>query len=290
MGYMHIENLYKNNTILLFKQLYAMEKIHGTSAHISWNIAKPNDLHLFPGGEKLENFQKTVNQAPILEYIRNMGVESVVVYGEAYGGKCQGMKEIYGPDLKFIVFDISVNKHWMTVPKAHKLATDLGLEFVDYVEIPATIEAIDAERDKPSVQAIRNGMGSDRKREGVVLRPLIELEGIDGRVMAKHKQDWLRETKTPRPVNEHKLAILTKAQEIADEYVVMERLNHVLDRIPQPHDLTRIGAVLNSMVEDIYREAKGEIVEGKDVESAIKKKTAEIYRRLVVSGKLIKDI
>ncbi len=34
MGYLHIENLYKNIDIMQFKECYAMEKIHGTSAHV----------------------------------------------------------------------------------------------------------------------------------------------------------------------------------------------------------------------------------------------------------------
>ena len=33
MAYMHIENLYRNQNILLFKQCYCLEKIHGTSAN-----------------------------------------------------------------------------------------------------------------------------------------------------------------------------------------------------------------------------------------------------------------
>ena len=36
MGYLHIDNLYKNQDILMFKECYAMEKIHGTSAHVSF--------------------------------------------------------------------------------------------------------------------------------------------------------------------------------------------------------------------------------------------------------------
>lgn len=34
MGYMHIDNLYKDARVLSFKHVYALEKIHGTSAHI----------------------------------------------------------------------------------------------------------------------------------------------------------------------------------------------------------------------------------------------------------------
>jgi hypothetical protein len=30
MGYLHIDNLYKSQDILLFKRCYALEKIHGT--------------------------------------------------------------------------------------------------------------------------------------------------------------------------------------------------------------------------------------------------------------------
>lgn len=33
MGYLHIDNLYKNRDILLFRECWALEKVHGTSAH-----------------------------------------------------------------------------------------------------------------------------------------------------------------------------------------------------------------------------------------------------------------
>ena len=38
MGYLHVPNLYRPEAqaILEFKRLYALEKIHGTSAHIQW--------------------------------------------------------------------------------------------------------------------------------------------------------------------------------------------------------------------------------------------------------------
>ena len=52
---MKISNLYRSTDILIFKQCYAMEKIHGSSSHLSW---KEGQLYLFPGGEKLEKFTK----------------------------------------------------------------------------------------------------------------------------------------------------------------------------------------------------------------------------------------
>ena len=35
MAYLHIDNLYKNQEILMFKECYALEKIHGTSGTIT---------------------------------------------------------------------------------------------------------------------------------------------------------------------------------------------------------------------------------------------------------------
>ena len=63
MGYMHIDNLYKNIEIMAFRECYAMEKIHGTSAHISFkpspgelSYSKPGEISSFSGGEKHEKF------------------------------------------------------------------------------------------------------------------------------------------------------------------------------------------------------------------------------------------
>ena len=55
MGYLHIDNLYKNQTIMIFRECYALEKVHGTSAHISF---KEGQLHFSAGGEKHDNFVK----------------------------------------------------------------------------------------------------------------------------------------------------------------------------------------------------------------------------------------
>ena len=49
MGYLHIPNLYKAQEILMFKRCYALEKIHGTSAHIAWD---GNHIRFFSGGER----------------------------------------------------------------------------------------------------------------------------------------------------------------------------------------------------------------------------------------------
>ena len=44
MGYMKIRNLYQQADVLMFKELWALEKIHGTSAHVRWDGDK---VHFF---------------------------------------------------------------------------------------------------------------------------------------------------------------------------------------------------------------------------------------------------
>ena len=55
MGYAHIANLYRPEAqgILMFPEVWAMEKVHGTSAHVAWKGGK---LSFFSGGEKHSAF------------------------------------------------------------------------------------------------------------------------------------------------------------------------------------------------------------------------------------------
>jgi len=280
MGYLHIDNLYKNNEILvLFRECYAMEKIHGTSAHIGYKLG---ELRFFSGGERHQKFVALFEQgksgpgdvAMLKEKLKESGVDEVVIYGEAYGGKCQGMSDTYGKDLKFVVFDVKISGMWLAVPQAEKFATGLGLEFVSYEKVEATLEAVDREKNRDSVQAVRNGMGEGHKREGVVLRPLMELtKNNENRIISKHKNDDFRETKTPREVDPEKLKVLEEANDIAEEWVTPMRLAHVLDKIENP-GMEKMREIIGRMCEDVKREAEGEIVWSKEVQKAIGKATA----------------
>jgi hypothetical protein len=169
------------------------------------------------------------------------------------------MSATYGKELKFVVFEVKVGNCWLDVPKAEDVAKYLELEFVSYKLINTTMEEIDAERDRMSEQAIRNGCGNDKKREGVVLRPLIEVTKNNGdRIIAKHKNDEFKETKSPRVVGD-RLIILAEADKIADEWVTAERVRHVMDKMEGEKDISQTGKFIKLMVEDITREAKDEI-------------------------------
>lgn len=278
MGYLHIDNLYKAQEILAFKECYALEKIHGTSAHIQWSKER---LSFFSGGENYNNFIKLFNQEQLIEIIaEKVGIARCIVYGEAYGGKCQGMSKTYGKELKFVVFDVKIEDCWLTVPQACDFTTSIGLEFVDWAKITTDIPAIDAERDKPSIQAVRNGITEPRAREGIVLRPPFEVTLNNGsRVIAKHKRPEFSERQSVPDVNPEKRQILEEAEAIAMEWVNLMRLQHVLDKLPGEKDISLTGEVVKAMVEDVIREAAGEILDSKPARRAIGARAAKLYKQ-----------
>lgn len=289
MGYLHIENLYKNQTVLQLEEIYALEKIHGTSAHIGF---KDGQVTFF-SGEQPAVFKALFDEEFLTTALASFGVDQVVVNGEFYGGKCQGMSKTYGKDPKFVVFDVRFNGSWLPVPRAEQVAAMLKMEFVHYVKISTKLEEIDRERDADSVQAVRNGMGEGHKREGVVLRPCEELFDERGsRLIAKHKRSEFIETKTIREVNPDKQLILKAANAIAEEWVTPMRLQHVLSVVRimrhmidgQPLDMTDTGRVISAMIEDVEREAKGEILESKEARTAIGKRTARLFKQTFVDA------
>lgn len=296
MGYQHIENLYKNSKdILLFKELYALEKLHGTSARIAYSkipefpqgipeqhavavYADGSSTELFSGGASINVFKQLVDVAALQEKFASMNLLSVAIHGELYGGSQQKQSHRYGPVLKFCAFDVCINDTWLSVPDADKFVTDLGLEFVSWCKINGTVEACDLARDAMSVQAKRNGVATPQYMEGVVLRPLSEfIDNRGNRVCAKHKRAEERETTTVREVSADKQAVLSEATAIAQEWVTETRLDHVLDKLPPGIGVEKTSDVINAMVEDVLREGAGEIVDSKAARSAISSKARMLF-------------
>lgn len=281
MGYLHINNLYKDQDILLFRECYALEKVHGTSAHIS---ISPVRLHFFSGGESHERFVKLFDSEKIQRTYTENFTDEVTLFGEAHGGKCQGMSKTYGPDLRFVVFDVKVGECWLSVPQAEDVAGKFELAFVPWERIPTNMEAIDAERDKPSAlsRQYREACPSilpDQVREGIVLRPLIEVRKNNGdRIIAKHKRVEFAERASIPNIDPAKRELMERAGEIVDEWVVPMRLNHVLDKLRGDLTIQRIPDVIAAMVEDVTREAAGEISDNQAVRKAIGQKTVVLYK------------
>lgn len=277
MGYMHIDNLYKNQDILMFRECYALEKVHGTSAHVSWGNGK---IGFYAGGESYEKFKALFNEDNLSQKFQSLGHEKVVVYGEACGGKQQGMRLTYGDSLRFVVFDVKIGDTWLSVPDMVQAAEGLGFEVVPWEKTSTSIEALDSIRDRFSEVAERWGCGPSRHREGIVLRPLIEVIKSNGnRIIAKHKGRAFSETSSPRNVGDPtKLKVLSEAITVAHEWVTDMRLTHVLDKIQGVIGIERTPEVISAMVEDVYREGAGEIIESDAVRREIGKRTANMFK------------
>lgn len=320
MGYRHIDNLYKNQTILLFRECYALEKVHGTSAHLSFKkapctVAELTEdqireaaatgealeavaarlskvvLSFFSGGASHIQFVSLFDAEALKTRFMEMGPDDMTVYGEAYGGKMQGMRDTYGDTLRFIAFEVEIGDRFLGVESADMMVQKLGLEFVPYKKISTDLASLDAERDLPSRVAVRRGIVEPRISEGVVLRPPIEIgydggkAGNFGRIIAKHKRSEFSERASKRDttVDPGQLEVLQKADAIAAEWVTPMRLEHVLDKLkgrlqrePQPED-TR--AVIDAMVEDVTREAKDEIVASREAIKAISGAAAKLFMK-----------
>lgn len=278
MGYLHIDNLYLNQKILLFKECYAMEKIHGTSAHVKWKF-ETKTLHFFTG-ENHELFLSLFDEQSLIKKFEEIFPDQdVVVFGEHYGGKCQGMSGTYGKESTFTAFDVKVEHMWLNVPNAEDVCNKLGIEFDYYDKVETTLEKLNELRDAPSVIAVRRGITEPRKREGIVLRPLVEMRMNNGeRVISKYKPDDEKETRTKREVSPEQLKILEDAKEIAHEWVTSLRLEHILQKFPEDVNMTSMGDIIKAMIADVYREGREEIVESKPVEKEIGKTTVKLFK------------
>ena len=292
MGYMHINNLYKDKRVLEFRRLYAMEKIHGTSSHLRYSEnGKYSALHYHGGGEPNDKFRAMFDHDSLMEKFRALGHEEVTVYGESYGGKQQKQSWRYGPVTKFIAFEVQIDDIWLSVPNACDVASKLGLEFVHWEETPSDLDALNALRDAPSVQAVRNGVEGPQPMEGIVLRPPFEVVLPSGeRLIAKHKRDEERETATPRAVGVD-LKVEEDAKKAALDWVTHTRLLHVLDAMVQDgrgklDETGRVAVGYNELVgamkEDVLREGKDELVVSRSLNKAIGHDTVRLYKRYLL--------
>jgi hypothetical protein len=294
MGYLHINNLYKNKEILMFKECYAMEKIHGTSAHVSLHGVFDGDkkslinvcVNIFAGGENHTNFCNLFNEKKLIDTFIRLSLNNITIYGEAYGGKQQGMKDTYGNKLKFVAFDIKIDDKWLGIPQAEYFCKEFGIEFVHWEIVPTEIELLDKLANAPSIQAKRNGILEDKLREGIILRPLIELTKNDGsRIICKHKNEKFKEREhQPKLTNnneESDIKWLEQVNAIVEEWVTPMRLQHLLGK-REKYSIENTGEILCEMVEDVLREAQGEILllsNNKELICAIKRKTAQLYNQ-----------
>lgn len=308
MSYMKIPNLYRVKDLFAnFSRLYASEKVHGTSAHLSYKPAIPEtvcidtgeaaavgeevrpampaQLTLFSGGADHAAFARLWTPEQVLDIMDKLASfkQPVTIYGEAYGGKMQGMRETYGEELRFIVFEVKVGDTWLNVDKAFGVANYLGMEFVPFKLIEGTPEAIEAAMMEPSVVAVRRGITEPKLREGVVLRPMEEFTMNNGaRVIAKHKHPSFAENAKPRTLADPDLD--APEEKLAEDYCTAMRFGHVLDKFTEPKGPESISKFIDAFKADCLAEApvlEAEQLKGRRAVKVLSRFAAESYKSML---------
>lgn len=283
MSYQKIHNLYdpRGQAILQETEVYALEKVNGTSARVYWDGHR---VIFSSGGSDPREFRPLFDDGALaVAFQREFGTGKASVYGEAFGGTQQGQSWRYGHDLRFVAFEVQAAGGWRDVPTAARIVHDLGLKFVAWKRIPCTLAAIDAERDEPSLYSAASGHDL-MPREGVVLRPLVERSIGNERVIAKHKRIEERETETYREVNPAEAVSYANAKAYATEWVTMERMRHVADEVVAARGdgvVLNAGdtrAVIDAMVVDVYAESNGEVPDTADVRREVSRAAAKRFQ------------
>lgn len=191
-----IEGKYRNKEIEYIKdnKWIFTEKIDGTNIRVYWDGHKvqfygrtdraqiPQDLV----NKLIEKFGGEINEE-IFE--QKFGETEVILIGEGYGKKIQGVGSLYNPDgVNFILFDVIIADNYQPRESIEDIAKTFNIDTAPIVLEGTIQEAIDYVRTKPMSKI---GKASS---EGVVGRPVIELQSRTGkRLICKIKVNDFKE-------------------------------------------------------------------------------------------------
>lgn len=184
-----IEGEFRNSTVEFLKNTTweFTEKIDGTNIRIIWDghkvsYAGRTDKAQIPAelmNRLVELFGGEVNEQ-IFE--QNFGEREVMLVGEGYGAKIQGVGGLYRKDQDFILFDVMIGGNYQSRDTVNDIAKMFNLEVVPIVLQGTVQEGIDFVKSNP-----QSTIGQ-AKMEGVVGRPKVELQDRCGnRVIVKIK-------------------------------------------------------------------------------------------------------
>lgn len=157
------------------------EKIDGTN------------IRIYHGGQfegRTDNAQIPAFLLPVLEGVRNKLRESelppsTVLYGEGYGQKIQSGGHYIPDGNAFCLFDVSICGNFQTRESVIGIADQLSLSVAPEIGVYTLTEWV---RLISSGQFKESILHQGARNEGVVLRPLVELENRCGnRIITKLK-------------------------------------------------------------------------------------------------------
>jgi hypothetical protein len=221
------------------------------------------------------------------------GWSDVIVYGEACGSGIQkGVRYLPGDEVVFRAFDVRVGENFVTY--------ELFVEFCEAVGLPRVVEvwrgepslaAFDALLEKPSQEAVRNGVTEVRGvSEGVVIRSNPLLRNVFGEwLVIKHKSEGFSESVKP----ETEAVDRGPVEAFVRTYVVRGRIVNALGRLRDAgvavaDDMQDMKHLVPALVDDLRKECGEEwkalldrgFKEG-DLRSTVSRVLGSVYRRML---------
>lgn len=186
-----VEGEFRNSTVEFLKDTTweFTEKIDGTNIRIVWDghrveFRGRTDKAQIPSAllnRLIELFGGEVNEQ-IFE--QNFGEKEVMLVGEGYGAKIQGVGGLYKDTQDFILFDVMIGGNYQSRETVNEVAKMFNLEVVPIVLEGTVQEGIDFVKSKP-----KSTIGT-APMEGLVGRPKVELQDRCGnRVIIKIKEN-----------------------------------------------------------------------------------------------------
>lgn len=182
------------------------EKIDGTNIRIHYIPSETMSDGTVVGG--IVNFysrnsdEPNVNIPPVvLKFLRELFdydriskllFTETILFGEAFGGKIQGMSKLYGTSPRFALFDVIQYGYWQSRDVVFGKSVDLEVEMAPLLGVIGSVELLNPYArvlgDYASVSKLASTSQSHRP-EGVILHPrgCVLQNGYGERVIAKLK-------------------------------------------------------------------------------------------------------
>lgn len=159
------------------------EKVDGMNIRIHFNGGDYRILGRTDRADVPANLREFIeNQLATVTLEKKLEGKDVCLYGEGYGAKIQKGGGKYGPDQKFVLFDVKANGTWLSRFTVEYVATELGFEIVPIVDVGTLWDMVELAKS-----GFESAWGNFTA-EGIVARPEVEMLNRHGeRIITKIK-------------------------------------------------------------------------------------------------------
>jgi Rnl2 family RNA ligase len=314
MKYPELVRVDRRPEILAVKEVVATEKIHGTNFRVFFpagmtsvsevRFGGRNEEHgtasetttSFYGGRPMRWFTEDL-LGRMMQTFASRGFSDVTVFGEAFGAGIQrGVRYTPGDEVLFRAFDMAVGENLVTYDLFAQIADEAGLPRVPEIwRGEPSVAAFDALLEKPSTEAVNNGVtAEDNLAEGVVIRSTPLLRDVFGQwLIVKHKSEKFSEVAKRDPGGKPR-ADVSAATDFALTFVTPGRITNALGRLRDAgkavtDDMQDMKELVPAMMADLQKECMPEWNEvlalgmtDKQVRGEVTKTLGIVYRRMLL--------